>query len=57
MKYTIEFGPRAAASLDALATRLEVSKADVIRRALEELDQKVFAMDAARERELLSAGR
>lgn len=34
-KFTIEFGPKAAAKLDELATETERPKTEIVRRALE----------------------
>jgi predicted transcriptional regulator len=47
-KFTIEFGPRSAERLDELARLLEISRAEVIRRALEHYDDYVTQREEQR---------
>jgi predicted transcriptional regulator len=44
-KFTIEFGPRSTARLEDLAFRLETSRTEVVRRALEHYEDYVLQRD------------
>jgi len=44
-KFTIEFGPKSTERLEDLAARLEISRTDVVRRALEHYEDYVLQRD------------
>jgi predicted transcriptional regulator len=44
-KFTIEFGPKSTERLEDLAARLEITRAEVVRRALERYDDYVLERD------------
>jgi predicted transcriptional regulator len=44
-KFTIEFGPKSIARLEDLAFRLETTRTDVVRRALEHYEDYVLQRD------------
>ncbi len=47
-KFTIEFGPRSTERLESLAKLLEISRAEVVRRALEHYDDYVLGKEEQR---------
>lgn len=44
-KFTLEFGPKSTARLEEIAVRKEMSRADVVRRALEIYSNLLDAID------------
>lgn len=48
-KFTIEFGPRSTERLEALAKLLEISRSEVVRRALEHYEDHVFQKEEQRQ--------
>lgn len=48
-KFTIEFGPKSTARLEDLAFRLEITRAEVVRRALERYEDYVLERDEQRQ--------